>query len=58
LQFFIIIWVQREWLELDLRIPNLVVKKDIEKLIDDFIFICFLTGNDFILDIPAATKNS
>ena len=58
MQFLIIIWVQREYLELDLRIPNPVVKTDIEKLIDDFIFICFLTGNDFIPDIPVATKNS
>jgi len=58
LQFLIIIWVQREYLELDLRIPNPVVKTDIKKLIDDFIFICFLTRNDFIPDIPVATKNS
>jgi len=54
----IIIWVQREYLELDLRIPNPVVKTDIEKLIDNFIFICFLIENDFIPDIPVATNNS
>lgn len=47
------IWVLREYLELDLKIPNPVVKTDIERLIDDFIFICFLTGNDFIPRIPS-----
>ncbi|XP_062182667.1 5'-3' exoribonuclease 2-like [Phragmites australis] len=50
---FLNIWVLREYLELDLMILNPIVKTDIERLIDDFIFICFLIGNDFISHIPS-----
>uniref|UniRef100_A0ACD5W9Z1 Uncharacterized protein n=1 Tax=Avena sativa TaxID=4498 RepID=A0ACD5W9Z1_AVESA len=45
------IWVLREYLELEMSIPG--CKHDTERLIDDFIFICFLTGNDFIPHIPS-----
>ncbi|KAE8772930.1 5'-3' exoribonuclease 2 [Hordeum vulgare] len=48
---FLNIWVLREYLELEMTMPG--CKHDIERLIDDFIFISFLMGNDFIPHIPS-----
>ncbi|KAI7731355.1 hypothetical protein M8C21_021652, partial [Ambrosia artemisiifolia] len=47
---FLHIWILREYLKLDLNITKIPEKfvPDVERLIDDFIFICFFAGTDFL----------
>ncbi|KAI3693170.1 hypothetical protein L6452_33001 [Arctium lappa] len=51
---FLHVWILREYLNLDLKMTNLPEKfePDIERVIDDFIFICFFAGNDFLPRMP------
>lgn len=50
---FIRISTIREYIEYEMKMPNLPFKYDFENVIDDWVMMCFFVGNDFLPHLPS-----